>query len=325
MSIHLPPKQTQRFPDEALQILRERLPEYLTALGVELRRNGTRLVALCPVHEDRSPSFAVFGTNQETCGCHPCGFTGGVFKVSQWLGRSATFPEAVKDVAAVLGVILPDSTAGRATKATTAPPRAPKPPPEPFALSDTDQQKVHLARLAFDDAFWAGDPIIDRIAASLGLDRETLRVASWGRSGLGLAAGRYGKPVWLCYAYPSGLKWRNPDPNSKPRFDWLAGKATAPWRMEWVKDHTRTVYLAEGESDCMALIAAGLEADDTAACVASPGTSFPREWAPLFTGKRIVLCFDRDEPGRKATATVAAILKGRAAEILTWKGTASHV
>ena len=179
--------------------------------------------------------------------------------------------------------------------------------------------------MAFSDAFHAGDEIIDRIAASLGLDRETLRVASWGSSGLGLAARSYGKPEWLCYAYPEGLKWRNPDPNGKPRFEWLAGKATAPWRMEWVKPETHTVYLTEGESDCMALIAAGLEANGTAACVASPGTSFPAAWAPRFTGKRVVLCFDHDEPGRKATATVAAILTGHAAEILTWKGAARHV
>jgi DNA primase len=84
------------------------------------------------------------------------------------------------------------------------------------------------------------------------------------------------------------------------------------------------VYLTEGESDCLALIAAGLETDGTAACVASPGTSFPRDWGKLFTGKRVVLCFDTDHAGKLATATVAAILKGHASEILSWKGTSSH-
>jgi hypothetical protein len=186
-------------------------------------------------------------------------------------------------------------------------------------LSDTAREKIHTARLAFSDAFWSGDEIVDRIAASLGFDRETLRLASWGSSGLGLANG------WLCYAYPNGLKWRNPDPHAKPRFVWLVGKATAPWRMEWVKPETRNVYVTEGESDAMAFIAAGIEDDGTAACVASPGTSFPREWSPLFHGKRTVLCFDTDPPGRTATATVAAMLKGHAAEILTWKGNPLHV
>jgi hypothetical protein len=313
-----------RFPDETVADLRHRLPDYLAALGVELRRQGNRLVGRCPNHEDRSPSFAVFGTRHESCGCYPCGFSGDVFSVSEWMGRSSTFPEAVRDVAAALGVYLPQVTAGTATRPATAPPRPAKAPEPPFVLSPADKAVVDKARLRFSDAFHSGDPIIDRIAESLGLERETLRIAAWGSSGLGLAAGSYDKTVWLCYAYPQGLKWRNPDPlakeKGKARFDWPIGKATAPWRMGWVTAETRTVYLTEGESDCMAMIAAGIEADGTTACVATPGTSFPREWASLFRGKRVVLCFDGDNAGRAATATVAAILKGHAREILTWKG-----
>ena len=299
--------------------MRHRLPDYLAARGVELRRNGTRLVGRCPVHDDRAPSFAVFGTHHEMCGCYPCGFTGDVFATSQWLGRSSSFPEAVADVVAALGLYLPQSTAGIATRPPTALRRPARQPEPPFILSDGERKIAHAARLAFSDAFWSSDEIVDEIAASLGLDRETLRLASWGSSGLGLADG------WLCYAYPQGLKWRNPDSAGKFRFRWIVGKALAPWRMEWVKAETQTVYVTEGESDCLALVAAGLEADGTAVCVASPGTSFPRDWAPLFRGKRVVLCFDTDQPGRTATATVADILKGYASEILTWKGAASHV
>jgi CHC2 zinc finger/Toprim-like len=304
---------------EPMEALRHRLPDYLAARGVQLRRNGTRLVGRCPNHDDASPSFAVFGTHHETCGCYPCGFTGDVFEVSKWLGHSSTFPESLADVAATLGIYLPQTATGIRTHSTTALPRSAKQPEPPFNLSNTEREIVHAARLAFCDAFHAGEPIIDDIAASLGLDRETLRLASWGSSGLGLAEG------WLCYAYPQGLKWRNPDTTGNSRFRWLVGKAVTPWRFDWVKPETRTVYLTEGESDCLALIAAGLEADGTAACVASPGTSFPRDWGKLFAGKQVIICFDNDEPGRVATATVASILKGHAAEILTWKGAASHV
>lgn len=302
------------FQEFLLNPLRVRLPEYLAARGVELRRIGTRLVARCPVHEDRSPSFAVFGTHHDSCGCYPCGFKGDVFAVSRWLGRSSTFPEAVAEVSATLGIHLPDAPAGRATR-PQPPARKPEPP---FVLSDAEREIIHAAQLAFSDAFHGEDAIIDRIIASLGLDRETLRHASFGSSGLGLADG------WLCYRYPDGLKWRNPDTKAKCRFRWIVGKATSPWRMEWVKPETSTVYLTEGESDALALIAAGIEADESAVCVASPGTSFKRSWAPLFDGKRVVICFDDDPPGKAATAEVAAMLHGSAAEILTWKGTASH-
>ena len=308
---HPPP----RFDAATLEGMRARLPEYLAGRGVELRRQGARLVGKCPCHEDGSPSFAVYGAKLENCGCFPCGFSGDVFAASEWLGRSASFPEAVQDVAATLGVHLPDSTAGTATRPATPPQRAAKPPEPPFILSAGDREKIHAARLAFADAFHGGNPIIGRVAESLGLDRETLRLASWGASGLGLANG------WLCYAYPNGLKWRNPDPQAKPRFVWIVGKHTAPWRMEWAnKPEVVTVYLTEGESDCLALIAAGLEADEAAACVASPGTSFPQAWAAMFKGKKVTLCFDPDPPGQAAAAKVVGMLAGAAASVSNWKG-----
>jgi hypothetical protein len=135
----------------------------------------------------------------------------------------------------VLGVPIPQASHRLATRCVTTPAAQTRPPEPPFTLTDADRRKVHEARFAWTDAFHAGEPIVDDIVASLGLDRETLRRASWGSSGLGLAQG------WLCYRYPHGLKWRNPDANAKPRFVWLVGKATAPWRMEWVKPETPTV------------------------------------------------------------------------------------
>ena len=310
-----------KFDRQQLDAMRARLPEYLTARGVELRPQGARLVARCPMHDDSTPSFALFGARHETAGCYPCGFSGDVFAVAQWLGRAGTFPEAVSDVAAVLGVTLPQGHAQGQPRAPQAPPRpAPQPAP-PFTLNEADREKIHAARLAFCDAFHGGNPIVDEIAASLGLTRETLRVAAWGSCGLGLSAGSYGKPTWLCYCYPQGLKWRNPDPTAKPRFEWLAGRALTPWRWEWAcKPGVATVFLTEGESDTLALIESGIEADGTAAAVASPGTSFPAAWAPLFAGKRVTLCFDRDEPGQAAAVKVSAMLRPFAAVVSIWKG-----
>lgn len=304
-----------RFDDEMIMALRQGLPEYLAARGVELRQNGTRLVGKCPVHDDRSPSFAVFGARQEVCGCHPCGFTGDVFDVSIWLGRSSSFTEAVQDVADALGIHPIDSPSGCRAMASMTPQRIAKPIQQSFALSDTDQEKISVARLAFSDALDGGR--LDVLAAELGIPLPCLHRCSMGQSSLGWWNHR------LAYIYPQGMKVRNPA-GDKYRFFWECGKALAPWRMDWLKPGTRTVYLTEGESDCIALCAAGLEADGTAVCVASPGTSFSREWARLFRGKRVVICFDSDAAGRAATATVAAILKGHASETLTWKGIASH-
>ena len=309
-STHPPP----RFDADTLEDMRCRLPEYLTAIGVELRRQGARLVGKCPTHDDSSPSFAVFGSHHENAGCFPCGFSGDAFSVSQWLGRATTFPEAVQDVAATLGLYLPQDGTQAATRPVTPPQRPIKAPEPPFELCAADREKIRAARLAWSDDFHSGDPIIDQICESLGFTRETLRYASWGECGLGISNG------WICYIYPNGLKWRNPDPNGKSRFVWLCGKAQAPWRFEWIRPETQTVYLTEGETDCMSLISARLEADGDAVCCASPGTSFSPVWAPMFSGKRVVLCFDSDPPGQAAAAKVAAMLRGHASEVLTWKG-----
>jgi len=308
--------QGKHFDTEVLEGLRARLPEYLNKIGIELKKQGSRLVGRCPMHDDSSPSFAVFGAKLENCGCIPCNdFKGDVFAASQWLGRAGSFTEAVREVAATLGAYLPQDGTRAATRAATAPQRAPKQPEVPFALSDSDKEKIHAAKLAWSDAFHGGDSIVGFIAEDLGLSRETLRYAGHGSSGLGIANG------WLCYAYPQGLKWRNPDPQAKPRFLWLCGKATLPWRWEWARlPDIRTIYVCEGESDCLALIEAGLESDGTGACVASPGTSFSPEWAMLFAGKAVILCFDSDPPGQTAALKVAAMLAPHATSVSIAKG-----
>ena len=320
---------SNKFDPATLEDMRCRLPEYMTARGVELRKQGSRLVAKCPVHADSSPSFAVFGSKLETCGCFPCGFTGDVFAAAQWMGRASSFPEAVREVAATLGVYLPQEGTQAATRPTTPPQRAAKPPEPPFMLTDAERAMVHAARLRFTDALHAGDPVIDEICKLLGLHRETLRHAAWGSSGLGLLCGstpwrqlknRSGHEVRLAYLYPEGMKVRNPA-DVKPRFVWAVGKALAPWRMEWVRPETKTVYLTEGESDCMALVEAGLEADGTACCVASPGTSFPAAWAPIFKRKKVILCFDADPPGQAAAVSVGRMLAPYATSVSNWKGT----
>jgi hypothetical protein len=178
-------------------------------------------------------------------------------------------------------------------------------------LNEADTEKLHAARLAFSDAYDGGE--LDTLAGGLGIPLWAFRWCAKGRCGLGWWHGK------LAYIYPQGMKLRQP-PGVKPRFVWQCGRATVPWRAEWIKPEVATVYLSEGESDCIALVAAGLEADGAAACVASPGTSFVREWVPLFAGRKVVLCFDRDPAGIEATAKVAAMLRGTASEISTWKG-----
>jgi hypothetical protein len=310
-----------RFDESTIQDLRDRLPEYLEACGHTIRKQGSRLVTHCPMHDDSKPSFAMFGNKHENGGCYPCNFKGDVFGLARAMGKANSFPDAVRHVASVLGISLRDQpqSPAQAVSRVAKPIRKPAHKPEPELTAD-QLEIIRKARLRFSDALHSGNPLVEKIADSLGLKIETLRYAAFGESGLGLACPAGSSQPWLCYAYPSGLKWRNPHPQTTPRFRWITGNARKPWRWEWVKPNTQTIYLTESESDCMALIEAGIDQLENTACVAMPGTSWQEHWIELFRGKRVVLCMDKDKAGTAATALIAAQLKGIANEILTVGG-----
>ena len=149
---------------------------------------------------------------------------------------------------------------------------------------------------------------VDLVANALGLPHDVVTQLGNAESGFAMHRGR------LAYRYPCGLKVRNPE-GVEPRFAWVEGKAQAPWRAELIRESTKCVVITEGESDAAAAIASGVEETGEVLIVSSPGTSFRQEWAPLFAGKDVVLAFDADDAGAKATERVMKILGPIAASV----------
>ena len=294
-----------RYGQTEINELRLRLPDYLQCIGVDLNESGERLVGLCPLHNDNNPSFAVFGDDWTICGCYPCDFTGGVFDLAIKLGHADTFPEAVGHVKSVLA----DGAANGAKLAAFKPKPARTPRTDRDAAAD--KEKIDAARRAFVMA--SDNNELAGMFAELGIPPDVFRSCATSTHGLGLLRGN------LTYIYPSGMKVRHPKGQS-PRFHWEIGKASEPWRFDRVSAATHTIYLTEGETDCLALLATGLENDPGVACVAAPGTGFPKEWAELFSGKNVVVCFDNDDAGADATRRVCELLVPYAASVSIWKG-----
>ncbi|MDB4979227.1 MAG: primase, partial [Candidatus Peribacteria bacterium] len=92
--------------DSVLEI-KTRLPiEVLVARYCQLSKKGRDLVALCPFHNDTKPSFLV-SPDKGIAYCFACNTGGDIFSVYQKI-ENVDFPQAVKDLADIAGVILPD-------------------------------------------------------------------------------------------------------------------------------------------------------------------------------------------------------------------------
>ena len=72
------------------------LLEYCRKRGIELRKNGTsgRLVGLCPLHQEKTPSFHVY-LDDDHYYCFGCRVHGDVIDLEQALG-GGTHSEAIK-------------------------------------------------------------------------------------------------------------------------------------------------------------------------------------------------------------------------------------
>lgn len=93
-----------RVPDHVLEQIRHSvsLADIITEDGVELRRKGRSLMAPCPFHDDKDPSFSVHPA-KGFYNCFSCPASGDIFK---WLEkkRGMSFVEALKYAAGRAGV-----------------------------------------------------------------------------------------------------------------------------------------------------------------------------------------------------------------------------
>lgn len=78
---------------------------------VQLRRSGATYKGLCPFHGEKTPSFHVYG-DKGFFKCYGCGVGGDVIKFVE-LYDKVSFPEAVRQLAARVGLTVPESDDAR--------------------------------------------------------------------------------------------------------------------------------------------------------------------------------------------------------------------
>jgi len=84
---------------------------------VQLRKGGANLLGLCPFHNEKSPSFTVSPTKQ-FYHCFGCGAHGSAISfLMEHTG--ASFPEAVRSLAASVGMVVPEENRSPAQRAAS--------------------------------------------------------------------------------------------------------------------------------------------------------------------------------------------------------------
>lgn len=100
-----------RIPEDTLQTVRDRVDIVdLVGRHVSLKKAGRSYKGLCPFHHEKTPSFVVT-PERGTWHCFGCGEGGNAFAFLM-RQENLTFPEAVRSLAAELGIEIPESDAG---------------------------------------------------------------------------------------------------------------------------------------------------------------------------------------------------------------------
>jgi putative DNA primase/helicase len=151
-----------------------------------------------------------------------------------------------------------------------------------------------VARL-LDDA-----PMLDLLWQRKGWQRARLAAI-----GCGLVGDRLSIPVRdLDGVLVNHLRYR---PDAQPKMLATKGRARSPLYL--LLDDPDTIWIVEGETDAISLSMLGLSV------IGAPGASAKAHahWLAPVRDKRVVICFDVDEPGRRAAQRWAASASSRGA------------
>jgi len=310
------------------------LGELISSYGVAVKRAGTDLVACCPFHNERTPSFHIH-VNRGFYHCFGCGENGDAIKFVQ-KQEGLSFVEAVKKLAAQCGIEIVERADPEAAKRKRL-----------YALmselaqfyhrcllktKEAEIARAYLAKRRLDESVQAdylvgyapnGISHVLKWAEKYGYTTEEMESAGViiapknpGDSGYHRFGGRLmftirdrqGRVVafsgrQLAESKKSGKYVNSPETAIFKKSNVLFGFDKAAG--EIARSPHREVICCEGQIDTIRLHINGFKT-----AVASQGTAFTEEHARMI--KRVadtaVLMYDDDQAGHKATIKVARIL-----------------
>lgn len=302
---------------------------------VNLKRRGRNLVGLCPFHSEKTPSFNIYPENGSFY-CFGCGVGGDVITFIMKI-ENLDYVEAVKYLAQKAGLEMPENTyddgvAKLRTRILEANREAArffnKQLSEPCGRAGLDY--LHSRALADNTIrrFGLGYAPADRFALSKHLrslgfsDNEIVSAnlafkSNDGRYIIDRFSDRVMFPIIDLRGNVIAFGGRIMS-DKKPKYlntsDTLAFKKSSNlFSLNNAKNTgERTLILCEGYMDVIALNQAGFKN-----AVATLGTAITTEQALLMKryADEVIVCYDADEAGQKATTRAISILRGAGLQI----------
>ncbi len=315
---------------------------------VKLRKSGANYVGLCPVHQEKTPSFAVHPTKQ-IFHCFGCGVGGDVFKFVMLI-ENLTFPEALRRVAEKVGIRLKeqefDESADAIARERTALYKIHDEAAKYFAAQLGATAEGRAARAYLADR-GLGDEVVGRFrlgyapgdgqALTRALQEAGFKLPELEKSGLVLRDAerqrhfdRFRRRVIFPISNESGkvvafggraLGDDQPKYLNSPETP-IYSKSRVLYHLDRAGQTVRKLdyaILVEGYMDCIAVASAGVEN-----VVASCGTSLTESQTRLLTRytRRVVVNYDPDSAGLAATERSLNLLleQGFEAKVLALPG-----
>lgn len=317
------------FSQDFLRELEARCPiDEIASSYVNLKRRGKNLVGLCPFHNEKTPSFNIYPESNSFY-CFGCNKGGGVFQFVMGVENLA-FPDAVRWLAQRAGMQVPEDgkddgmsrlrtrvleinrEAGRFFYQTLSTPEG-RPGLDYLKKRGLDAQTIRHFGLGY--APESGFALTDHLK-SMGYTYSEMQAADMTRlskngSHYDRYRGRVMFPIFDLQGNVVAFGGRILT-DGKPKYINTSDtpvyhKSSGLFAMNFAKDSGgRQLILAEGYMDVIALHRAGFTN-----AIASLGTSLTEEQARMIKryADEVVICYDSDEAGQRATQRAIPILK----------------
>lgn len=291
--------------------------------GVKLTAKGKGFAGKCPWHEDKDPSLSV-DREKGLYHCFGCGESGDVFALVEKV-KGVGFREALKYLKAEAGRIPSSGSVrkGALPKAELAPTEQVKDDHPEITLSTVTEHyhrrfcESSAARAYLEKRGIKSPELMRRFQIGFA-DGTILSMVSNGQkgklknlgilteSGRELFTGSLTFPITDEAGYSVGLYARSIEEKAKCKHLYLPGRHHGVFNRKASKAFNEIV-LTEGIIDALSLISLGF--DNVQACYGVHG--FTEEHLGILKADRvktIILAFDSDEPGRKASEELAVKL-----------------